>query len=209
MTGGPFAGFADWATDFIEFTGYVGVGALVALANVFPPLPAEVVLLLGGFVSGQEYGLWLPGVVAAATAGSVAGAMVPYSLGYWFSEERLRPFVKRFGWILLLKEADLDRANRLFDKHDGKAVFISRMVPGVRKAVPIPAGIACMPVKEFVAYTALGSALSNSVFIGLGWLLGDQWIVVRQYAHLLEYGALIALVAAVLWFAWNRLKKRK
>lgn len=64
-----------------------------------------------------------------------------------------------------------------------------------------------MPVKQFVAYTALGSALSNSVFITLGWVLGDQWIAVRRYAHLLEYGVLITLVAAILWFAWNRLKK--
>lgn len=139
----------------------------------------------------------------------MAGALVPYALGYWFGEERLRRFVKRFGWVVLLKEADLDRANRWFDKHDGKAVFISRMVPGARKVVPIPAGIACMPLKEFVAYTALGSAVSNSVFVGLGWLLGDQWFVVRRYAHLLEYGALIVLAAAILWFVWSRLKKRK
>lgn len=112
MIGGLFSEFADWATDFIEFTGYAGIGALVALANVFPPLPVEVVLLLGGFMSGQEYGLWFPGVVAVATAGSVAGALVPYALGYWFGEERLRRFVKRFGWVILLKEADLDRVNR-------------------------------------------------------------------------------------------------
>lgn len=173
--GGPFSGLADWATDRIEFTGYVGVGALVALANVLPPLPVEVILLLAGFVAGEEYVLWLPGVVAAATVGSVAGALAPYALGYWYGEERLRRFIKRFGWVMLLKEADLDRADRWFDKHDGKAVFVSHMIPGVRKAAPIPAGIVCMPVKQFVAYTALGSALSNSVFITLGWVLADQW----------------------------------
>lgn len=208
MAGDLLTEFADAATDFIEFTGYVGVGGLVALTNVFPFLPVEVVLLLGGFVSGKEYGFWLPGVVAAATAGSVAGAMAPYYLGYWYGEERLREFIKRFGWLLLLKEKDLDRANLWFDKHDGKAVFFSRMVPGARKAAPIPAGIARMPMKEFVAYTALGSLVSNSVFITLGWLLGNQWMVVEQYTHILEYAVIAAVVLAVLWLVRRRFVAR-
>lgn len=209
MVGDLFSGIADWATDFVEFTGYVGIGGLVALTNVLPLLPVEVILLLGGFVSGKEYGFWLPGVVAVATAGSVAGAMAPYSLGYWYGEERLRRFIKRFGWLLLLKEADLDRANLWFDKHDGKAVFISRMVPGARKAVPIPAGIARMPIKEFVAYTALGSLLSNSVFVTLGWLLEDQWMTVRQYTHFLEYVVIAAVGLAVLWLIRRRWAARE
>ncbi|MGH3085956.1 MAG: DedA family protein [Rubrobacteraceae bacterium] len=207
--GGLFSNLADWVFGFIEFAGYIGIGLLVALTNVIPLFPVEVILLLGGFVSGEADGLWTPGVVAVATVGSVAGAMVPYTLGYRFGEERLRRFIKRFGWLLLLKEADLDRANLWFDRHDGKAVFLSRLVPGARKAVPIPAGIACMPIKQFMAYTTLGSVLSNSVFVVLGWLLGDRWFIVRQYTHILEYAAAIALAAAVAWFVWSRLKKRK
>lgn len=130
MSGGPISGLADWAKDVIEATGYAGIGALMLLANVLPPVPAELVPVLAGFLSGERR-LWLPAVVVAATAGSIVGALILYSLGYWLGEDRLRRFIKRFGRFLLLKESDLDRANGWFERHGGMAVLFGRMVPGV------------------------------------------------------------------------------
>lgn len=207
MSEGPLGGLTDWATDLIEATGYPGITVLVALTNVLPPVPAELVLMVAGFVSGEGQ-LWFPAVVAAATVGSLGGALALYASGYWLGEERLRRFVKRFGRFLLLKEADLDRANHWFDRHGRMAVLFGRMVPGLRKVVPIPAGVARMPLKWFLTYIVIGNLFSNSVLVGLGWVLGDQWVVVRRYTHLLEYGVLIALAAAVLWFVWNRWSAR-
>ena len=203
MAGGPLSGPADWATDVIEAAGYAGVGTLVALANVLPPVPVEVLLPLAGFVAGDGRLLFL-GVVVAATVGSVVGALVLYGLGRWLGEARVRHLIKRFGWFLHLKESDLDRAHRWFEHNEAKAVVIGRMVPGIRKAIPIPAGIAGMPIPRFAAYTALANGFTSSVLIGLGWVLGDQWLVVRRYAHFLEYAVMIAVAAAVLWFVWDR-----
>ncbi len=200
---GPLGHLVDWAKDAIEAGGYVGVGALVALANVIPPLPIEVILPLAGFLTGEGK-LSFPLVVLSATVGSVVGALALYGLGYWLGEERLRRLIKRFGWFLLLKESDLDRAQRWFDNHGGKAVMVGRVIPGTRKLVPIPAGVARMSLPRFVAYVALANGLANSLLAGLGWLLGDQWAAVRRYAHFLEYGALAVIAAAGLWFVWNR-----
>lgn len=150
MSEGPLSGLADWATDLIEATGYPGIAVLVALTNVLPPVPAELVLMVAGFVSGEGQ-LWFPAVVAAATVESLGGALALYASGYWFGEERLRRFVK---------EADLDRANHWFDRHGGVTVLFGRMVPGLRKVVPIPAGVARMPLKWFLTYTAIGNLFS-------------------------------------------------
>jgi len=200
---GSVGALADWFKDAIEAAGYVGVGALVALANVIPPVPVELILPLAGFLTGEGK-LSFPLVVLSATVGSVVGALALYGLGYGLGEERLRRLIKRFGRYLLVEESDLDRAQRWFDNHGGKAVLFGRMIPGARKIVPIPAGIARMPVMQFAAYVALANGLANTLLVGLGWLLGEQWAAVRRYAHFLEYGALAAIAIAVLWFVWNR-----
>lgn len=204
---GPLSGLADWVTDVIEYAGYPGVGVLVALANVVPPLPVEAILPLAGFVAGEGH-LWFPLVVAAATAGSVAGALALYALGYWLGEERVRKLIRRYGRFLFLKEADLNRAQLWFDRHGGKVVLVGRALPGGRKLIPVPAGIARMPVGRFVTYTALANCLSNSVLVGLGWVLGDRWEMIRPYMHLLEYVLLVAFAAIVLWFGWRRWNAR-
>ena len=200
---GPLTGLADWVNDIIEHAGYPGVGALVALANVVPPIPVEAILPIAGFVAGEGH-LWFPLVVAAATVGSVAGALALYALGYWLGEARLRKLVRRYGRFLLLKEADLERARSWFDRHGGKAVVIGRILPGGRKLIPIPAGVACMPIGRFLTYTALANGFSNCVLIGLGWVLGNRWTIIRPYAHLLEYVLLIGLAALILWHVRRR-----
>ncbi len=138
----------------------------------------------------------------------MAGSLALYALGYWLGEARVRELIRQYGWYLLLREAELDRAQGWFDRHEGKAVVIGRILPGLRKLIPLPAGIVRMPIKRFVLYVALANGFWNTVLIGLGWVLGDQWEVVRPYAHLLEYGVLVGLAAAAVWFVWHRLNAR-
>lgn len=192
----------------IENFGYFGVAALIALENVFPPIPSEIILPLTGFLAGQGL-LSLPGAALAATAGSVVGALILYGIGRWVSEERLRKLIRRFGRVLLLRESDLDRALDWFDRHGGKAVFLCRLMPVVRSLISIPAGLARMRLGKFVAYTAVGSGIWNTALLGIGWTLGDQWERVLRYAEFFEYAVILALVAAVLWFFWNRRASRK
>jgi len=202
------AGLAGWASDVIQSLGYVGIAVLIALENLLPPIPSEVILPLAGFLVGRGRFEFLP-VLVASTAGSLTGALALYGLGWWLGEYRLRRFVGRFGRFLLLDEADLDRAIGWFKRYGGRAVFFGRLVPGVRSLISVPAGIERMPIWRFVAYTFGGSALWNALLVGVGWILGDQWAQVRQYTQVLQYALLAAAIGAVAWFLWRRLVRRR
>ena len=205
--GGRPGGIAGWVLDVIEAAGYPGVASLVALEIVFPPLPSEAVLLLGGFLAGEGR-LSLPGVIAAATTGSLIGALVLYGLGAWLGDARVRHLVRRYGRWLFVKEEDLDRAEGWFERHGYKAVLLGRVVPIVRSLVSVPAGVIRMPLGRFLAYTTLGSVVWNGLSIGLGWWFGERWELVAGYTRYLEYAVVVAAVAAATWFVWHRLLRR-
>jgi membrane protein DedA with SNARE-associated domain len=198
---------AEWVVNVVQTMGYAGVAVLVALENIFPPIPSEVVLPLSGFLAGQGR-LWLPGVVIAATVGSVIGALLLYGLSRRLGEDRVRQIVGRYGRLLLLNDSDLDRSQDWFSRHAGRAVFICRLIPALRSLISIPAGLNGMPVWRFTLYTAAGSTIWNSILIGLGWLLGHEWERVSDYAQYIGYAVLAAVAAAVFWFAWRRLRRQ-
>lgn len=194
---------AGWATDVIEKLSYFGLALIIALENVFPPIPSEAVLPLAGFLTGQGRMNYF-GAVLAATIGAVVGALVLYGIGYWFGDARLRWLVRKYGRLLGVSEGDLDKANAWFDKHEGMAVLICRVVPIVRSLISIPAGIRRMPILPFIGYTALGAGVWNSILIGAGWALGDNWDEVEQYVGYLQYVVIVAVVAAVVYWFWKR-----
>ena len=200
----PFGDLAGWVTDVIERLGYLGVAVLVALENLFPPIPSEVILPLSGFLAGQGR-FSLPVVVLAATVGSVVGALILYAVGHVFGEERIRRLVRRHGRWLGVAEKDVDRADAWFDRHGPAVVFFGRLVPIIRSLVSIPAGVGRMALGPFLLYTALGSGLWNLALIGAGWLLGDNWEAAAPYVEILQYLVIAAAVVAVLWFLYRRL----
>lgn len=188
----------QWIEQVIMAFGYPGLAALMLLENLFPPIPSEVVLpLTGFFVSRGELGF--VAALVTATAGSLLGAFILYALG------RLggRPLVLRYGRLLRVNEKELDRADDWFDRYGGWVVFLGRMVPGVRSVVSIPAGMSEMPLGRFSLLTALGSAVWNSLLIGAGWLLGENWQRVSGLVGSGSHAVLVALaVAAVGLAAW-------
>lgn len=198
---------AEWVADVVHTLGYPGIALLLALENLIPPIPSELVLPLAGFLAGQgRFSLVL--VIVAATLGSVLGALVLYALGRWLGEQRLRRFVQTTGRYLLLQESDLDKGLAWFERHGASAVLLGRLVPTIRSIVSVPAGIQRMPLWQFVLYTAAGSAAWNTVLTTLGWATGRQWEAVRDYAELVGYGVLLALGVAIVWFVVRRLKTR-
>lgn len=201
------SGFLEWlatfATNVIEALGYPGVALLILLENLFPPIPSEAILPLAGFLAGQGR-MWLPGVIVAATVGAVAGALILYSVGAWFGDQRVRWLVNRYGKWLALSEHDLDLANGWFDRHGGKAVLLCRMLPIVRSIISVPAGLRRMSLPLFILYTAIGSGLWNSVLVLGGWWLGENWETVGEYTSYLEYPVIIAVVVAIAWYVWKR-----
>jgi membrane protein DedA with SNARE-associated domain len=201
-----FSSLAQWTVEVIYSLGYSGVAILMALSNLFVPIPSELVLPLAGFLVDQEL-FSFPLVFLAATAGPVASALVLYALGHWLDEERLRRFVKRFGRFALVGESDLDKASGWFERHGTGAVLVGRLVPGVGSLISIPAGIGRMPLSRFVACTVLGNGLWNGAFIGLGWTLGDRWALAQQYAQPLQYALLAAAAGGVFCFFLRRRRR--
>ncbi len=201
------SGIASWVTDVVEELGYIGLLLMVALENVFPPIPSELILPLAGFLTGQGR-MWFPGAVLAATAGSVIGALVLYYLGYYFGEHRVRALVRRFGRWAMVSETDIDKADDWFDRHDREAVLFGRLFPVVRSLISIPAGIRRMQMAKFLLYTAIGSAIWNTVLIGIGWILGDNWSEVEKYVGYLQYLVILAVLVGVAWFMYMKMRQR-
>jgi membrane protein DedA with SNARE-associated domain len=193
----------DWVTDVIDALGYVGVAILVALESVFPPIPSEVVLPLAGFSAGRGDAS-LPGMIAAATVGSVVGALVLYGIAAWIGPVRLRRFVDRYGKWFRLTTADLDKAEGWFDRRAETAVLVGRCAPLIRSLISVPAGFRHMSLGRFTVYTTLGSLIWNVVLISAGAVLGDRWHEVGDVVGLLQAVVILAVGAGICFFLWRR-----
>jgi membrane protein DedA with SNARE-associated domain len=192
----PTGGVAGWAIDLMEKLGAPGAGLAVALENLFPPLPSEVILPLAGFAANRG-DLGLVSAILFTTLGSVVGALALYGVGAGLGRERTRRLAAR---VPLIKLEDVDKAEEWFNRHGPKAVLIGRLVPVVRSLISVPAGVERMRVSLFVALTALGSAVWNTALIVAGYALGEKWHVVESSVGVLQYVVLAAAAGAVGWF---------
>ncbi|HEX8344672.1 MAG TPA: DedA family protein [Actinoplanes sp.] len=196
-------GLTGWIASVIQSLGELGVGLLVALENLIPPIPSEIVLAMAGYLAGEgRVNVVL--VTIAATIGSVVGALALYWLGAAVGEERLRRWLDR---IPLVDSDDLDQADRWFCKHAKGAVLFGRMAPVVRSLISIPAGANHMPLGQFTLLTTIGSGVWNTLFVGAGYLLGTRWQAVDQYSSWFNYA--ISAFFAVTIAAWVTKKIRK
>ena len=200
----------QWTVETIYSSGYLGVFVLTTLVGLhLLPLPTQPILALAGFLVGQgRFSFAL--VLAASTAGEVVSSLGLYYLGHRIGEKSLRRLVGRLERFKLVRRADLDKSSEAFDQHGGKAILIGHLVPTVGALISIPAGIRRMPIlRRFMLYTILGSTLWNGAFIILGWMLGAQWASVKQYAPIVEYTVLAAMVGGILWLLWRRWRARR
>ena len=198
-------GVAGFAVDVMDKLGGFGAALLVGIDNVFPPVPSELVLPLAGFAASQGT-MTIVGAILWTTAGSVAGALIVYFLGAWFGRDRARALLMRMP---LMKAEDFDRTEKWFRRHGTKAVFFGRMVPVFRSLISLPAGVERMPLWKFVALTAAGSLIWNGGFVVAGYLLGESWQVVDQYAGWFQYLVLGLTVVAVVVFVTRRVRERR
>ncbi|MER6348200.1 DedA family protein [Streptomyces sp. NPDC001595] len=198
----PTEGVAGWATGLVETMGGPGAGLAIALENLFPPLPSEVILPLTGFAAGQGV-LSLGSALFWTTLGSVAGAVVLYWIGMLLGRDRMYAL---WAKLPLVKTSDLERTEEWFAKHGTKAVFFGRMVPVFRSLISVPAGVERMPLPVFVTLTALGSLIWNSVLVMAGYLLGDQWAVVGTYVGVASKAVLVLAAVALLGYVAVRLR---
>ncbi len=193
--------------------GYLGVFLMIAIENIFPPIPSEVILLFGGFMTTYTK-LNIVVMVLAATAGSVVGAIALYYIGKIFNKERLKKLISgKLGKILRLKTSDIDKADEWFDTKGNKTVFFCRFVPLIRSLISIPAGMSEMPMPKFLLYTTIGSLIWNFVLILVGSLVGENWenivSIFDTYSHIIVAILAVLVILAIVIFYWKRSKKSK
>nr|WP_229871597.1 DedA family protein [Streptomyces longisporoflavus] len=181
----------------MDTLGAVGAGAAIALENLFPPLPSEVILPLAGFAASQGK-FSLLAALFWTTAGSVIGALALYAVGALLGRERTLAIAAR---LPLVKASDIQRTEEWFARHGTKAVFFGRMIPVFRSMISVPAGVERMRLPVFLALTTAGSLIWNAVFILIGHALGARWHQVTDLVSLYSKGVLAAVALAALTFA--------
>lgn len=170
----------EWIMELLAEYGYYGVLALILVENLFPPIPSELILTFSGFLVAS-HSLSMGWMIAAATTGSVIGAMFLYGIGMFLDVPRLERLTDRYGRWLRLKKKDIRRADAWFHKYGPWTVLICRMVPLVRSLISIPAGMSGMNFPLFIILTTLGSLVWNSVLIFTGVKLGANFESVIRY----------------------------
>ncbi|MGJ7417959.1 DedA family protein [Streptomyces cinereoruber] len=204
LAGEPAGGVAGWAAGLVDTLGGPGAGLAIALENLFPPLPSEVILPLTGFAAGQGV-LSLASALFWTTLGSVAGAVALYWIGALFGRERMHAI---WAKLPLVKASDLVRTEEWFARHGTKAVLLGRMVPIFRSLISVPAGVERMPLPLFVALTTLGSLVWNGILVMAGYWLGDRWDLVEGYVGVLSKAVLVLVLVAVAAYVAVRVRGR-
>lgn len=196
--------------SFMESFGYFGVMALIAIENIFPPIPSEVILTFGGFMTTTtKLNIFL--VILFATIGSVAGAIILYFLGRLLNKDRIEKIISgKIGKVLRLKKADIEKADHWFDTKGYYTVFFCRFIPVVRSLISIPAGMSEMPFFKFIAFTIVGSLIWNTVLIVLGAVMGNNWHKIVEFIGIYsKFILLILIILFIIGMAYFYKKKKK
>lgn len=198
----------NWLFEIMNDFGYVGILLLITLENIFPPIPSEVILTFGGFLTTTT-DMSVFGVVISATSGSVLGAVILYWLGSQLDVRRLEIIVNKWGHILRLTKHDIHRADAWFDKYGPWTVFFCRFIPVIRSLISIPAGMSNMNFGLFLLLTTMGTFLWNVILVNLGATVGDSWELIVEKMDLYSNVIYVLLVILVVVAVFLFFRKRK
>lgn len=181
--------------EVVNEFGYIGILFLMAIENIFPPIPSEIVLAFGGF-STTYTSLKKFGVILAATLGSLIGAIVLYYIGYLISAEKINTIINsKVGRTLRLKKENLKKAENWFKRHGYRAVFFARFAPIVRSIISVPAGTSKMNLGKFLLFTTAGTIVWNTVLVYAGSMLGSTWSKIIKYMDM--YSLIIFILVPI------------
>ncbi|RFU69712.1 DedA family protein [Peribacillus saganii] len=200
----------NWITSIMEQFGYFGIFLLITLENIFPPIPSEVILTFGGFMTTKTT-LSVIGVISVSTIGSVAGAAILYGIGTQLSVSRLEKIVDKWGHILRVTKKDVQRADAWFDKYGVWTVFFCRLIPLIRSLISIPAGMSHMNFWRFLIFTTAGTIIWNSILVNIGAKVGSSWEkavgYMDIYSNIIYLFLAVFLIVFVAIFVKKRVKK--
>ena len=188
--------------------GYLGIGLWILIENLFPPIPSELILTFGGFMTTNS-NMTVIGVIIMSTIGSLLGAIALYYIGKILNKERLIRIVKsKYGKLLRIKPKDIESADKWFDTKGNKTVFFCRFVPVVRSLISIPAGMSEMPMLKFIIYTTFGSLIWNTLLVCFGAFAGNKKDMILNIIDKVSYLILLIIVTICIVFVYKFYKKR-
>lgn len=198
-----------WIKNVISTFGYPGIVFTMAIESALIPLPSEIIMPFSGYlVSVGRFSLL--GVSIAGAIGNLLGSLVAYGIGYWGGETFVRGFIRRWGKWILLSEKEFNHSTEQFNKYGNIIIFVSRLLPGIRTVISLPAGVAKVSLKKFIVYTTLGSLIWSFFLAFLGVKMGEHWTVLKDYFH--KFDAVIGILIVVVFAVYVYLKvfkKRK
>ncbi len=198
-----FTGLTGFAADVLTALGDIGVGVLVFLEVLIPPIPSEVILPFAGYLS-QSGPLNLGWLIFWSTLASWLGALLLYWLGAAIGMDRA---VRMLAATRLVSRSDLERGSDWFVRSGAWTVLVGRMVPGVRSLISIPAGASRMNLVTFSVYTVIGSGLWNALLLGVGAALGTQHEQLEEYLGYLDYAVYTAIAVAFVVLVVRRIRE--
>lgn len=198
----------DWIIEIVTSLGYLGIGLLMFLENIFPPIPSEVIMPMAGFAVLQGHLAFVP-TVAVGVVATLLGGVPWYLLGRWLGHDMLAAWADRYGKWLCISSRDLDRARGWFERYGRAAVFFGRLIPGVRTFISVPAGACNMPFWSFLLYSALGTTIWVSFLTFAGYKMGEHYDVLEAYIGLISKAVLasLVLIGGGWWLRRRRLRR--
>ena len=202
----------DLIIQIMDNYGYLGIGLLILIENVFPPIPSELILTFGGFMT-LSTNMTVIGVILVSTIGSLLGAIVLYLIGKILNKDRLIKIVEsKYGRLLRVKRKDIEMADKWFLEKGTGTVFFCRFIPIVRSLISIPAGMSEMSMVKFIIYTVFGSAIWNTVLVCVGAFAADKkdYIlgILDNVSHIVLILLIVIFVVCVYMFYKSRLGKK-
>ncbi len=198
----------NFIIEIMNNYGYIGIGLLILVENLFPPIPSEVILTFGGFMT-IDSNMTILGVIIASTIGSLLGAIALYYIGKILNKDRLIKIVtSKYGKLLRIKPKDIESADKWFDEKGNKTVFFCRFIPVVRSLISIPAGMSEMPIIKFILYTVVGSAIWNTALVCVGAFAGDKRDYILGLIDNASNIILILIIVVFIIFAYKFYKTR-
>jgi membrane protein DedA with SNARE-associated domain len=193
---------SDRIVRLIEQSGYLGVGFLMFLETVFPPIPSEVIMSIAGVSAGQGK-LSLGWVIAAGTTGAMLGNILWYLAARALGILRLKPIILRWGRWITMSWGEVQRAERWFATHGTFFVFVGRMLPTVRSLVSVPAGLLKMRFKSFLIASTVGTAGWTAMLAFAGFKLGEHYDDIDAILGPASNAILVLLLVGYFYRVWT------
>ncbi|HBC43605.1 MAG TPA: alkaline phosphatase [Pseudanabaena sp.] len=199
----------EWITNTMNTLGYLGIGLLMFLENLFPPIPSELIMPLAGYTSTSPNSqIQVIPAILVGVIGTILGAIPWYYAGLVLGQKRLQLLAGRYGKWIGISGEDIEKSVHWFQKHGTKAVLLGRLVPGIRTLISIPAGISKMPIVPFFIYSTIGTIGWVSLLTYAGYFLGTNYKLVEKYIDVISKVIVIFGLIAITSFIAYRLYKR-